>query len=296
MLTKRILYWIVVVGPLVLLVSPLLWYVFMFYENAHGPGWRMQDTVRILIQNQKSGGRAVRKAISYGDKILPLLKEESDSFDIGTLNSRNAFWISDVLGAIQSPESETILMNLYSRPDLSAKLVGAIGLAQHGMLPEEIDENSFLVKTIRDSSAGEYASLAIIALGRSGNPKAVPFLLGVLRGSSANPHSAMYACQALARLRSQEAIGVLREYLQSPESEALPAAFRALISLGDKDAVPLAIARVTPDIEGYNAGFIVDELKTVTGKNFGYDRQAWLRWWKSVEGKWEVPKKFLNAD
>ena len=84
------------------------------------------------------------------------------------------------------------------------------------------------------------------------------------------------------------------EFLKSDDYHALPQAFRALISLGDRKAVPLAIARVTPELSGHNSGFVVDELKKVTGKSYGYDRSRWEKWWKSAESKWQIPDKFTK--
>ena len=101
-----------------------------------------------------------------------------------------------------------------------------------------------------------------------------------------------YACDALARLCFKGAIPTLQSALESSEFYALPNAFRALITLGDRQAVPLAIGRIGPEIRDYNSGFIVKELEKVTGRHFGYNKQAWIQWWQSVEHTWSIPADF----
>ena len=87
---------------------------------------------------------------------------------------------------------------------------------------------------------------------------------------------------------------VLEQCLRSRDFHALPDAFRALIALGDREAVPLTIARVSPDLKGYNSGFVVGELKKVTGRSYGYDGEAWKNWWDSANSTWQIPEEFLK--
>ena len=243
----------------------------------------------ILVHDFKFGGRAKEGAIRRGDAILPLIQEESKDFEL--LNGRNSLWIADVLGKIQTERSHTILSDLYSRTNTTAKLTGAIGLAQHGALPDSIDEDSFLVSNVRSRPSQIETHLSIIALGWTKDRKALPCLLDLLKKRSGYWDHA-YACQALARINSPDAIPVLRNCLRSDEFHALPSAFRTLIALGDRQAVPLAIARVTPKIKLKNSGYVVRELKKVTGKSYGYNQAEWQRWWDSVETKWQIPKDF----
>ena len=67
----------------------------------------------------------------------------------------------------------------------------------------------------------------------------------------------------------------------------LPSA--ALLLLGDPTGVRLAIARVSPSLRRGNSGYVVQELERVTGMHFGYRRDRWLEWWRSVEGRWVIP-------
>ena len=83
----------------------------------------------------------------------------------------------------------------------------------------------------------------------------------------------------------------LRAYLRDASFYALPNAFRALVVLGDGDAVPLVIDRIAPDLRGYVAGKVVEELEDTTGQGFGFSRDEWKNWWHSVEDSWQLPGK-----
>ena len=262
------------------------------YQAAFGPGKTMDETARILVHDFKFGMRATQKAIQNGDDILPSIQKELEDYTI--LNGRNSFWIADVLGAIQTDRSRAMLTDLYSRTNAIARLTGAIGLARHKALPDPIDENSFLVHNVRTDPNQTETQLSIIALGWTKDEKALPCLLSLLKQRPIDYWHHAYACEALARIGSKQAIPILRDCLKSEQFYALPSAFRTLISLGDRDAVPLAIARVTPEIKDKNTGFIVRELKKVTGKSYGYDHDKWQKWWDSVRDKWQIPEEFTK--
>jgi len=267
----------------------IIWH---FWNTTFGPGRTKEETAQILVNDLKFGGRAKQKAINYGDSILPLIQNESANFK--NLNGRNSFWIADVLGKTRTDKSRSILLDLYSRTNRIAKLTGAIGLLQQSVFPEKINSDSLLVQIVRDDPDQTETQLALIALGYSKDTNALPCLLGLLNKRPSGYWHHAYACEALARIGSQEAIPVLEDCLGSENFYALPEAFRALIALGDKQAVPLGINRVTPDIKSKNSGYIVKELKKVTGKSFGYNRDAWRTWWDSAKVTWEIPKEYLK--
>jgi len=137
---------------------------------------------------------------------------------------------------------------LYSRTNRFAKFTGAIGLCEQGVFPETITTNSTLIQTVEADTIQTETQLAIIALGYSKNTNALPCLLNLLKKQPFDYWHHAYACEAVARIGSPEAIPVLEDCLKSANFYALPNAFRALIALGDKQAVPLAIARVSPEI------------------------------------------------
>lgn len=280
-----------IIGALLVLAIGAMFLVRSVWMATFGSGFTKEETARILVHDLKFGGRAQHKAVEYGDAILPLIQAESSDFT--RLNGRNALWIAQVMGAVQTDKSRALLLNLYARTNSIQKLAGAVGLAQQGLLPGEIDERSFLVQTVRAGTGQTERELAIIALGKSTNHAALPCLHDVVRRPAGYWDHA-YACEALARIGSRESVPVLRECLQSPEFHALPEAFRTLIALGDREAVPLAIARVSPELRGYNSGLVVGELKKLTGRSYGYNGQEWNNWWESAKTSWQIPEHFLK--
>jgi len=237
------------------------------YRADFGPGGSMEETAHIIVHDSKFGMRAIRKAIQHGDKILPLIHTE---------------------------RSLAILSDLYTRTNAVARLTGAIGLAQHKALPDPVDENSFLVQNVRADPSQTETWLSIIALGWTKDEKSLPCLIDLLKQRPMDYWHHAHACEALARIGSELAIPVLRDCLKSEQFYALPSAFRALIALGDREAVPLAIARVAPENKGKNSGFVVRELEKVTGKSYGYRQSRWEKWWISVKDQWQIPGEFTK--
>jgi hypothetical protein len=132
----------------------------------------------------------------------------------------------------------------------------------------------------------------MIALGENRSVGAVPCLVEILSERPADYWNHAYACEALARIRFRGAIPALRNCMRSQDFYALPDAFRALLTLGDREAVPLAIARVEPQLKDYNSGYIVKELERVTGRNYGFNQRGWTSWWQCAGRGWQIPDKF----
>lgn len=252
----------------------------------------LRETAHILVHFPEWGLPADQIADRYGDAILPLIEKEtagySDFFGMGP------YYIADVLGAIRTPRSHNVLTDLYSRSNAIARSIGAVGLAQQGNLPDHVNESSFLVQDVRNDSDQTVTQLSIIALGWTHDEKAVPCLIDLLQRRPLDYWHHAYACEAIARIASRKAVPVLRDCLQSEQFFALAEAFRTLIALGDREAVPLAIARVTSDIKDLNSGFVVTELERVTGKSYGYDQVHWQQWWDSAKANWTIPSEFTQ--
>ena len=257
---------------------------------AWGPGLSLRQTANILVTDVKFGMRARAKAIGYGDAILPALERESNGYR--KLTSRNSLWIADVLGGIRTERSRAVLTDLYRRPTALPHRVGAIGLAEQGRLPTPDGKDHVVTEAVESNRNSGLALLGIIALGRSRSEDALPILWVGLKQCPSEYSIDAYACIAVARIHSQSSVPVLEGALRSPCFYALPEAFRALVALGDTNAVPLAIARVGPGLRGYNAGFVTDELQKVTGQRFGYDRAKWAWWWQRAGSSWQIPAEF----
>ncbi len=286
-------------------------------EHFDRTGSSPEATARTLVHDGKFGMRMTEHAIRYGDSVIPHIRLESDDFN--QLGYDNSLWLADVLGAIDSQLARETLRELYARKEITPRLVGAIGLGMQDLPPDIEEEGSFLLDAVvrppspvpteiytgygatrRDTvnQHGNFWSwhgdLAIIALGYSKNEKALDRLHSILGDKPSRYSRHSNACQALARLHfEKKSIPVLRACLESPEFNALPDAFRALVCLGDKKAIPLAINRVGKDLEGTNSAYIIDELSRVTGRFYVYNKKRWSQWWDSVEDAWQIPERFI---
>ena len=265
---------------------------------------------------------AVRQCVWFGDRVLPHLRTEFQNYE--DLRGSPSQDVALILGSIKSASALNELKTLYSRTATHQKLIGALGLIIQGQWTEPLDERSFLIQCLRSNDT---RGLAIIALGVSGKKEAVPYLAEELLkiknpppleellkqnppppGSTdneayrtqailetfSNPAYGNYGIQALlaealGNLEDQRAIPALEERMRDPNFYAIPEAFRALIVLGEREAVPLAVARISPEIQGRNSGLIVEALSQVTGQHFGFDRQRWEAWWRANKDSWQIP-------
>ncbi len=75
-----------------------------------GAGSSPEETAKIIVHDEKFGIRGRKKAIQYGDQIIPFIAEESKDFQ--ELNGRNSFWIAEILGSIDSELSRKTLKEL----------------------------------------------------------------------------------------------------------------------------------------------------------------------------------------
>ncbi len=287
---RRIARWALAV--LALLALGVVGLVGYLWFAVFGPGLNAEARARILVHDLKFGRRAVASAIRDGDAILEPLRGESAGFR--HLNARNAEWIAEVLGGVNTESSRAILRELASRTnrmDRLARLLGTVGLARQRALSGPVLEDAFLLGAARGPARSDEQRLAIRALGYAGDANAAAIVLPLLQ-EPASYWVHAEACVALARLRAPGAVPVLRECLRSADFHALPEAFRALIALGDKEAVPLAIARIEPAVREKNAGFVVNELRKVTGQGLGWEQDPWARWWQRAGAQWIIPSEF----
>ena len=293
---------IIMKNKLIYLIGLFISILFIAFATVTGPVWfpgiTPKQTARILIKDQKFGNRALWLAEKYGNRILEPLREASNNFT--DLNSRNSFWVADVLINDNSKASLKFSQELFNNEsNIYAKLVGAIGLASQGQYPEPINESSFLVRVAKNEipiQSGPavywrpYDELAIIALGQTKNEDALPFLLGILRGSHNNYWRDAFTCRAIKNINDSSAVPTLRTEFLYSTFHAEPELFDALISLGDRQAVPLAITRIKQDGNQSNE-FLVKSLEKVTGQQFGKNYGQWIAWWDVAQKTWRIPSE-----
>ncbi|MGK7888157.1 MAG: HEAT repeat domain-containing protein [Leptolyngbyaceae cyanobacterium] len=277
---------ILIVLVLGMMVS-LIRYVYDRSRFELGPGRTPAETAQILVHDWKCGRRAQKKAIQDGDHLLGFLRQETRNFDFASCMETQILLLAEVLSAIQTEQSREILTELFHRTDIWSRLVGAAGLAQQGVFPDVIDEQAWLVQQVRQQPNNHKTILAIRALGFTQQQAAVPCLLDHLKHYGPQPD----VCTALARLRSPEAIPVLKDCF----NKANALLFRALITLGDRNAVPMAIAQINRQHhQSQTMKRLITELQWVTGQSYHYNQAKWQRWWQSVEETWQVPEAFQH--
>jgi hypothetical protein len=246
---------------------------------AHG----LEETARVIVENTWKPGH-VDEGVAYGDAIIPALRKESGDFS--DLNIVAAESIGRILSRMESDLSLNTAAELYSRENQYAKLCGALALACH----HRLKDTSYLIMVVSNEKNGDdLVQLATQVLGEIGDKSATPCLLVLLKKRDVNYCIHRNACQALGKLQDPSAQGTLRTCMRDPTFDAFPECFRALIAIGDRDAVHLGIERLDPAERGDNSCFLVRDLQRVTGKHFGFNRSRWEKWWSAVKDTWALP-------
>ena len=276
--------------PIVIL--PLYPFIAAYY-----PGITKGQTARLLTSCSYERKGALWKARLHGNAILEPLREATNCFDINCPGAaENVLWI---LSSNRSSLSRAILNELAKRDNQYQRMTGIAGLVAHGVYFDKIDNDSYLIRTVRGYDPEKiynswHVRQALKVLGNMGGEDALQAILPVISRQKVFYGIRVEACDALRKLNDRRAIPALREYLKGPEDDASAGVFRCLISLGDSYAVSLAIDRVgrtkKPEREDQD---IVKQLERVTGKRFGYHRAAWEAWWASVVAVWQIPEEFI---
>lgn len=262
----------------------LAWFGFWMY-----PGLTPNQTAGILVKDPKFANRALTIVPLWGDRLLLRLREQS--LDFTRMRPRNSLLIAGILADRRSDASRQMSGELFARDSLLPKMIGAVGLAAHGLLPAaEFKPGGTLQKILVDErlfaeqpdSVGFYSNdeyvvmLAIEAAKRARARESVPDVARLL-SSRQDGSIKERAAAALGAIGDPSAVEPLRHALRDSTFHALSQAFRALVALGDSQAVPLAIERLEPRFDRW--GYLLDAVRDVTDEDFGYDRDAWRRWW-----------------
>lgn len=253
---------------------------------------------RDLVLTSKPQYDVVGRAVSYGDAILIPLRVVTKDFS--SIDGEGALRLVEVFTAIQTPAADQAIGQMANGPALMPKLVAAAVLGRRGrpierMRPElvRIAAGAWTEEEKKDATLGEgnergvlinqlwlYQRLAIAALGQPRGVEEIGKLAGLLSDKNSSPlHAAV--CDALGLAGGPESVTALQAAMRDSRFEDTPAAFRALVKLGDRQAVPLAISRIDPESEKYTGGWLVPELEKVTGVHLGADRAKWEAWWQS---------------
>jgi hypothetical protein len=261
-----------------------------------------EEVASRVVHDFKFSGRSIERARTEGDAILEPLRRETADFTVADFGA--PLRVVEVLSQNRSKACDELLLELFRRDRVPARLIGAAGLAAHGKLPAEgeawllnVAANRLTDVERRGASLNvlvTYRELAIKALSDLESKASVPVLIGIVGDDSQDPALHRAACRALGRIGDAAATDPLRDAMKRRDFQAVPAAFLALVALGDTMSVGLAIDRVDPDLERYTGGSLVPELERITGMKYGADRAAWRAWWEKARPTWVVPRRFLS--
>jgi HEAT repeat protein len=222
--------------------------------------------------------------------------------------------LSDALGSMTDDKSAAEIYAALRHPDPSVRAVmaRALGKLKHqsagDRLAEPLKDKNIEVRTAAleavaerkdknaeavlqreaQSSNEESAAVAIGLLPAFPTPATLQLLVKL--AGQYKPGLSIPALDALAELQSEDALPVFERALKVKEWPVRVSAIRGLSRLRRKESVDLLIDRADKE-EGRVLAELVDALKGLTGKPFGYAPGQWKEWWSGARGDFVPPEK-----
>lgn len=179
-------------------------------------------------------------------------------------------------------------------PDRRARGMLALSMTSAGGDPAYV---SLYAENMEDPDPSVRAA-ACKALGRHGRPEHAPIILKALSTDS-DPGVRREAARSLQRIHNPDAIEPLLATLRAPEllsargkgedvAEVRAEAALALAQYRERKVLQGLIAALAEQRLTVNRNALV-ALKTLTGQDFGYERQVWSAWLK------DAPDPFAGA-
>lgn len=210
--------------------------------------------------------------------------------------------LGEALGANSDEKSPEVVYQGLRNADVYVRLVAtrALGTLKHGSamdrLAEPLRDKQTEVRAAALESVAErrekssetilhreaqradeeLASIAIALL--PAYPSDATRQLLVKLAAHYKPGIAIPALEALGEIGSPDALPILEKALKSKEWPVRVTAVRGLERLKSKEAVDLLMDRLDKE-EGRVLGELVDALKALTGKPYGFAPGQWREWW-----------------
>jgi HEAT repeat protein len=140
------------------------------------------------------------------------------------------------------------------------------------------------------ASNEESAALAIALL--PGFPSEATIQLLLKLAAHHKPGLAIPALEALGELHPPDSLAVFDKALKAKDWPVRVAAIRGLFKLRCKESIDLLVDRIDKE-EGRMLAEIVDALRGLTGRPFGYAPGQWKEWWTKAREEFTVPDKAL---
>ena len=133
----------------------------------------------------------------------------------------------------------------------------------------------------------EVKRASIVALGRIKSSESVDAIVAFV--GDAEPALRTAALDALGEIREPaKSLPAMLPLLEANDWQVRAAAIQAIGKLRVKEAVEPLMASLARE-EGRLREDAAEALKNTTAVDFGYDPEAWQRWWSGVEDRFQVP-------
>jgi HEAT repeat protein len=222
--------------------------------------------------------------------------------------------LSEALGSMTDDKSATEIYTALRNPDpgVRAVMARALGRLKHASAGDRLSEplrdkvlevRAAALEAVaerKDKNAeailhreaqGSNEESAAVAIGLlPGFPSEATIALLVKLAGQYKPGLAIPALDALGELRSADAVLVFEKALKVKEWPVRVAAIRGLTRLRRKESVEFLVDRIDKE-EGRMLAEIVDALRSLTGKPFGYAPGQWKEWWTGAKEDFALPDK-----
>lgn len=222
--------------------------------------------------------------------------------------------LSEALGSMTDDKSAAeIYANLrHPDPSVRAVMARALGRLKHAQagdrlseplkdkvldvraaalesVAERKDKNAESVLQREAQGANEEA--AAIAIGfLAGFPSDATVALLVKLAGQHKPGLAIPALDALSEIHPPDALAVFEKALKAKDWPVRVSAIRGLAKMHAKESIDFLVERLDKE-EGRMLAELVDALKGLTGKPFGYAPGQWKEWWAGAKETFVVPDK-----
>src|SRR5882672_39805 len=222
--------------------------------------------------------------------------------------------LSEALGSMTDDKSAAEIYTAlrHADPNVRAVMARALGRLKHANAADRLSEplrdkvldvraaalESVAERKDRNSEAilhreaqgvnEETAAVAIGLLGAYPSEATTQLLIKLAGGTKAGV--ALPALDALGDLRVPEAFPVFEKALKAKEWPLRVAAVRGIAKARKRESIEILVERLDKE-EGRMLAELVDALRGLTGKPFGYAPGQWKEWWSGAREDFVLPDK-----
>jgi len=220
--------------------------------------------------------------------------------------------LSEALGSLTEEKSATEIYAALRSPDpgVRAVMARALGRLKHKNAGDRLSEplkdkvlevRSAALESVaerkdanseailhREAQVGNEETAAVAISLLVGYPSDATTALLVKLAGNSKPGVAIPALDALGELHPAEAFPIFEKALKAKDWPVRVAAIHGLTKSRSREVIELLVDRVDKE-EGRMLAEIVDALRGLTGKPFGYAPGQWKEWWTGVRDSFTVP-------